>query len=576
MVRWSAFLVAAVLAGTFLAGCLGGEDKQGAAPTTSRARPEGLPSHFRPEALPEPILLCHNNTTCNQEMTPDKDRQGNEVTIAVNPTNPKNIVGGAKDYYPPDAGECVWDGIYVTHDGGATPYQDRSFDGSPWRALSDPTSFKPNYASQFWCTTDPVAYFSTKGTLYYLLMAYQADRVTGSKTGQETIPRHPLGEGALNDWAFNRAVQIVAVSDDGGKSFHTFTPTLDGSYPVGFHDKGWIAASNDGTVHVLWAMFTGFFTLNNVYMRSTDNAKTFPPNQAEILGGAGAGPSGQGSFVDVGPGKEVYATWEGGGGIQFRRSTDGGETWDPAKRVQPVTKRSMPGLSPRDRRGGFTAMATDRFTDSPNAGAIYVVWQDGSKSDASDVLFSASYDKGVTWSSPIVLNDDYREDGTLEPNNWQIFPTISVSPLGVVDVSWMDSRLGGTAELKPNNGGTASKVGQKHERLDQYYVYSLDGGRNWSKNFRVRDADDQGWDPQVCHHQNGMIFLGDYNGISSSWGAAHPVWPDTRSLTACDVYTAIVQRPIFPSGMGEEKKTELRARLLKDSLVDPTHPFLDR
>src|SRR5439155_22885721 len=116
-------------------------------------------------------------------MTPTDRRQGNEVTIAVNPQDPRQVVGGAKDYFPTDAGQCVWDGVYVSHDGGKTAFHDRSFDGSPWRLQSDPTSFKPNYASQYWCTTDPVAYYSADGkAFYYLLMAYQGDPVTASKT----------------------------------------------------------------------------------------------------------------------------------------------------------------------------------------------------------------------------------------------------------------------------------------------------------------------------------------------------------------------------------------------------------
>lgn len=563
-------LVLLAFLGSVLAGCLSGDSAPQSAPETKSVRPRspGIPSYIH-ERLPDPVLKCWTDEACNQEMTPDEGRQGNEVTIAVNPKNPRNIVGGAKDYYPLDAGECVWDGVYVTHDGGATPYNDRSVDGSPWRATQDPASFKPNYASQFWCTTDPVVYFSTKGTFYYLIMAYQADRVTGSKTCKDICP-----PGALNDWAFNRAVQIVAVSDDGGQTFHTFTPTIEGTFPVAFHDKGWIAASNDGVVHVLWlAGLPG-----NIYMRSTDNGRSFPLTEMKRLGGAGEGPSGQGSFLDVGPGKEVYAIWTAGGGgnrsIHFRSSMDSGATWAPSKVIQQFPGRTMPGLSARDRRTGFPAMATDRFTESPYAGALYVVWQGGGKSDATDILFIASYDQGKTWTPPVVINDDFLPDGSLAPNNWQIFPAVSVSPLGVIDVAWMDSRGTNQSILRANNGGTAAQVGQSHTNLDEYHTYSLDGGKTWSRNFRVRDVDDGGWDPQICHHQNGMIFIGDYNDIDSSWGAAHPVWPDSRSGKMCDVYTAILQRPIFPEGFDEEKKNTWRQKLVAEKLVDPDHPFL--
>jgi hypothetical protein len=565
MLSFRAGFLVTILVGVAMAGCLTNQGEQNIDSRPVQRRALGAPVYIS-EQYPSPVLKCYDGNRCNQEMTPDDGRQGNEVTIAVNPTNPKNIVGGAKDYYPPDAGECVWDGVYVTHDGGATTYEDRSFDGSPWRLLQDPSSFRPNYASQFWCTTDPVAYFNTAGTFYYLLMAYQADRVTGSKTCENVCPL-----GALNDWAFNRATQIVAVSDDGGDTFHTFTPVLEGTFPVNFHDKGWIAASYDGTIHVMWLSVVAG---GNLYFRSTDGGQTYPVTDMEVLATFGLG-AGQGSFVEVGTKDEVYAIWTAGGSVVMRRSLDKGATWDEARDVIDITSRNMPGLSPRDRvRGGFPALASDRFADSPYADNLYVAWTDGRYGDATDILFSASTDKGETWSEPIVLNDDFLPNGTVDPNNWQFFATVSVSPLGVIDVSWVDTRETGRGVLLPDNGGTPGLVGQDHHKLDQYHTYSLDGGKTWSKNFRVRDIEDNGWDPQFCHHQNGMIFIGDYNDIDSSYGAAHPVWPDTRSGDHCDVYTAIVQRPIFPEGFSAEKKVEWTERLLANGLIDADHPFL--
>lgn len=519
-------------------------------------------------------------TRCNFDMTPDPERQGNEVTIAVNPTDPRNVVGGAKDYFPLDAGECVWDGVYVTHDGATTAYEDRSFDGSPWRLeTAGGDGFEPNYATQFWCTTDPVAYFNTEGTLYYLLMAYQADRVTGSKTGEDTLPL-----GALNDWAFNRATQIVAVSDDGGDTFHTFTPVLEGTFPVNFHDKGWIAASADGTIHVMWV---AFFAPGNIYCRSTDGGTTFlcgdvlattvslrpAPDVEAGAGSAGTSSSGQGSFVEVGTGDEVYAIWYGTeataqeslpvvgesqpSGIMFRASMDTGATWGTAVLAHETNSQSMPGLESRDRRTGYPAMATDRNPDSPFADAIYLVWNDRCGDDEwkpaeqcqttgnNSIYFSSSFDKGDTWSPGIRISDADAVDA------WSFFPAVSVSPGGVIDVSWMDTRDVRYIDCHEGTPDCADNYGTEYPALEQYYTYSTDGGKTWSTDFKVRDVDDQGWDPSMCHHQNGMVFIGDYNDIDSSWEAAHPVWPDARH-GVCDVYTATIQRPVFAEGWDEE------------------------
>ncbi|HET6398783.1 MAG TPA: sialidase family protein, partial [Candidatus Thermoplasmatota archaeon] len=458
---------------------------------------------------------------------------GNEVTIAVNPKDPRNIVGGAKDYYPMDAGQCVWDGIYVTHDGGATEYEDRNFDGSPWRLLNDPASFRPNYASSYWCTTDPVAYFDVHGTFYYLLMAYQTDPVTGSKLGEDQLPM-----GALNDWAFNRATQIVAISSDGGDSFHTFTPVLEGSFPVSFHDKGWIAAGPDGVIHVMWL---AVLLPGNLYFRSTDGGKTF--SDPEVLATT-VGNSGQGSFVDVGTGSQVYAMWTSDS-VYMRRSLDSGATWDAERPLFQVNDAQHPGLSPRDRVTGFPALATDRNPDSPLADALYVIWHDacndeawrsGCDSGASGVYVRASFDQGETWGDPVrVSGGDTR---------WRMLPALSVSPGGVLDASWMEH----TDERIPAGDGVAERA-----RMRQMYSYSLDGGATWSEPVDIRDAGDGGWDPAVCRHQNGMVFLGDYNDIDSSWQAAHPVWPDARH-GVCDVFTATMQRPMFAQGWDAAKR----------------------
>jgi hypothetical protein len=178
-------------------------------------------------------------------------------------------------------------------------------------------------------------------------------------------------------------------------------------------------------------------------------------------------------------------------------------------------------------------MATDRNPASPYAGAVYFAWQDG-RDDGNDIYFAASFDDGESFTEPVKLNDD----GT---DHAQFFPAISVSPGGVIDVTWMDR------SLDPDD-----------HFVDQTMTYSLDGGATWAPNFRVRDAADRGWDPELCHHQNGMIFLGDYIDMDSSFQAAHPVWPDTR-LGVCDVFTATVLRPIFAEGWSDEARDEVLA-----------------
>src|SRR5438552_2478947 len=72
-----------------------------------------------------------------------------------------------------------------------------------------------------------------------------------------------------------------------------------------------------------------------------------------------------------------------------------------------------------------------------------------------------------------------------------------------------------------------------------YYSYSLDGGATFAPAIRVASALS---DEKFSHHQNGMIFLGDYRDMGSAKGAATMVWVDTRNEKA-DVFVATVERP---------------------------------
>ncbi|HWG91508.1 MAG TPA: sialidase family protein [Candidatus Thermoplasmatota archaeon] len=485
-----------------LAGCLTPSDPGGAV-----ADPASL------ALVPMPALACFTdgNATrvCNFEATTTNE-QGNEVTIAVNPTNPLNLVAGAKDYTKRTAGDCVWDGIYVTMDGGKTWYN-HHVPGSPHLLVNDPASFEPTAASQFWCTTDPVVAFGPDGTCYYSFMAYQADPITSSKTGHGILP-----QGGLNDWAFNRAAQMVAVSTDGCMTFDYMSTIADGTFPVNFHDKQWIEVGADGTVHVAWL---SFFVPGNQYWRSTDKARTWEGpivlgTFAETLTGVDAplgGPAGQGTILSAGvDGKDVYVAWNADGGIWLVKSSDHGATFE-AGRV--VIETQDEGMNATYRSGGMPFLAVDDNASSPFANSVYLVWQD-TRYGNRDILFSRSVDGGATWSDPLRVNDDNTTAA-------QFFPAMSVAPNGIVDICWYDRRMDPEDKL-----------------LDIFCTYSLDGGATFAPNLRVTDVSSN---PDDSHHQNGMIFIGDYIDMDSSNDFAHPVFVDTRHGVA-DVFTAAVAR----------------------------------
>ncbi|HVL87833.1 MAG TPA: sialidase family protein [Candidatus Thermoplasmatota archaeon] len=502
--RASGGFVAIALSTVALAGCLG---------PTETVDPLTIPS--LPVALQNPALQCIQ-TLCNFLATVDPvTRQANELSIAVNPTDPRNIVATGKDYTPEYAGDCVWDGLYVTKDGGAT-WKNSNLPGSPWKRLRDPAEPVTEFSS-FWCVTDPVLAFGPDGTLYWTVMPYQCDAASGSKTGRGVFPQVPgtFFGGGLNDWAFTCSAMYVLVSEDGGETWPIVREVAFG--PLLMHDKQWIAASPDGkTVLLCWDWNLAYVVhAEMVCSVSKDKGRSWSDYASVNPNYDGYYP-----FMDFDSDGIAYMAFQDRSSIYVARSADG-LSWEAPTRVG-AHKMPPPGgehgrsvlANSEFRVAAMPQLAVDRSV-GPHGGNVYVTWFDHS-SGFGRTLFARSTDGGQTFSEPVIVRD-LPED---HPSD-QFFPAISVGPDGVVDLSWHDRR-----------DDPANYV------YDLYYAYSRDGGLTWSANLRVTEVSS---DERFSRHQNGMVFLGDYRASASSAGAAHLVWTDTRNGKA-DVFVATVER----------------------------------
>jgi hypothetical protein len=286
----------------------------------------------------------------------------------------------------------------------------------------------------------------------------------------------------------------VFKSNDGGSSWD------NGTYAHG-GDKQWMTidkTDGPGTGHnySFWTSsfsicYPGFFT------RSTDGGGSFEdcitiPNDPRW------------GTLTVGPDGELYIGGSIGSDFLVAKSSNAqysGQSviWDMATVVD--LDGSISAFAGGPNPGGLlgqTIIAVDTSGGSYH-GNVYLLCsvERYSNSDPLDIMFARSTDGGVSWSSPIKVNDD---PGT---SAYQWFGTMSVAPNGRIDVVWLDTR--------DNSGSNISAL---------YYSNSKDAGATWSPNERLSDYFDShvGW-PQQNKMGDYFDMVSDFNGSSLAWAA---------------------------------------------------------
>jgi len=401
-----------------------------------------------------------------------------EPWVAVNPTNPDNLVGvWQQDRWTDGGSKALW--TVRSTDGGASW---TSAPAIPWSTCAGSTDAEATRA------TDPWVSFGADGTAHAIALSLDpngfmtAVLASRSTNGGATwsAPATLIRDDDLR--FFNDKESITADPTDADFVYaiwdRIYKPGASKGFPsqlnsFAFRGAPYLARSTDGGV--TW----------EAARRISSNANLFTiGNQIVVLP--------DGTLIDF----TDYAT---GSGVQpanhdwkaVFRSTDHGASWT----AKPITIDKVTEVAHRIPDGTFPVRAGgDDIAVDPVTGALYAVWTDGRFNDGAhnDVILSKSTDGGLTWSVPVkVSGNPLGVDAHT--------PSVEVNASGQVAVAWYDYRN----DVAGDSAATA----------DYWNRISSDGGATWAEQRLTATSFDISKAP-VAPASRGY-FLGDYMGLAS-------------------------------------------------------------
>jgi hypothetical protein len=318
-----------------------------------------------------------------------------EPAIAVNPTNPRQIVG------------VFQDNVHASYS---------SDSGLTWQLAEnvEPKNYR--------VSGDVSVAFDNQGHAFVCYIAF--DKL-----------------GSFNYWAHGATRNGIFVrrSLDGGKTWeaeHTPVAEQSSSPGIPFEDKPYIVADNSngryaGNLYIGWTRWR-LADSQMVLSRSTDDGKTWSePIEIDAHSGLPRDDNGAAEGFDgvVGPDGKLYAIWSQDDDIMLAISSNGGKTFS---RARPIlhTAPIMFAIQTLERANGFPQIAID-----PRSHRLYITWSDYRNGDI-DIFLSTSDNGGKRWSAPVRVNNDPVHDGAE-----QFFQWLAVDPIdSSVNVIFYDRR----------------------------------------------------------------------------------------------------------------------------------------
>jgi hypothetical protein len=458
--------------------------------------------------------------------TPMLVKDHSESDIQVDPTNSKHLIGTVKWFVSAEGYNHLM-GFYESFDGGATwPVQGHI----------------PGYEG--WTdNTDPIGAFDSNGNFYFLNLPYQfyykPDGTKSYQINQNKEPNPTLSPEVISIAVRKHGAATAGdwITQHNGHLDYVATYPAKGLEP----DKQWIAVDTNprspffNRVYAMWAVFDGCCTAQTFvsYAQASSDGTHSDWSAPLRLPDGSNNPQGT-TYVlpHVDPDGVLYTPLTNTAPskgyccdkITMIKSMDGGVTWNVAS----VVADNIAAPPARYANTTFRDGIETTFTVGPQKVAghfpLYVAYEDYS-AGVGNVLLTASNDGGLTWSSPIKVNDN------LSPAD-EFQPGLAAAPNGTISVSFYDRRLAcpaqGTDEaaaaglaldkVNPSYSGSLPPYGATNYCINasiQFYRANLQRAGN---NIRISQHT---FDPQLnsphtsCANCVGT-FIGDYFGNTVS------------------------------------------------------------
>ncbi len=433
-------------------------------------------------------------------------RGKDEVGLAVNPSNPNHVVAINAEYLNPRCeGTASFDGGSTWSPADTLAVPPAEAGGLPWAPAC---SLIGDHLADFQFQT--VAFGSGQD----VYTAYGTRRVNGQAQGV-----------------------MLAKSTDGGRSWDTASVAM----PVGlteppYYERPTVAVQRGGgpggadrvyvAAHRVITQGSTLPRLEDAVVAVSDNSGASfsepvvvdPPGEtpAEVSQPA----------IDPTDGS-VYVAWRTRGPraaalpagqpspavLKVARSDEQGRegSWSVREIATVSNLASTAGTDP-PRPEASTGSTFPRIAVGPN-GNVYIVYNQGEAPPGapaggfqgadhfippdSDVYFQRSTNKGVGWSTPMVINDTAPKPGTESPYapprafTQTRHPELGVAPNGRIDIVWQDRRHWYRGCVHTHRPCAEARLG------DTYLAQSDDGGASFGPNHRVSDRshnNDVGYD----------------------------------------------------------------------------------